>query len=295
MKLIGFENNNCTCYLNAVIQCFIYDPYFKEIVCELDVFKNIFEHIDLTDNEKDTFTRVNLMDLIHDFVKYKDWFEPFQQNDSHEFLVSFIDYIIMKTPSTIDMDTDDERWLHFLKSNPSLLTNYVHGQVRNTIVCHECKHESISYEEFNSINLNVENYNNLTDIFKNYLKKEINDDPHNLYYCDHCKKNVISQKGTKLWRLPKKLILVLKKYNGPKVPIDIDTFLCVRESKTNNLNNYKLSSLINHHGIMVGGHYTSVNNICDEYYLFDDDTIHKVKSGLMENRNAYILMFNQID
>jgi ubiquitin C-terminal hydrolase len=90
---------------------------------------------------------------------------------------------------------------------------------------------------------------NVTDTFINYLKKE---DIHD-YYCEKCNKNVLAEKKLYLYKLPKFLILVLKRYdfNGKlneciSYPLEN---MKIRETESGHIFTYTLYAVIYHHDI----------------------------------------------
>ena len=81
------------------------------------------------------------------------------------------------------------------------------------VKCNSCKTVKNVIEEFNTLNLTIDKDEVLSiyDLFNNYFKKETHDDPKNLYYCENCKCNTVSEHKTTLWKLPKKIIVNLVK------------------------------------------------------------------------------------
>jgi ubiquitin C-terminal hydrolase len=248
MKFIGFENLGNTCYINSVLQCFIYNEDFQELV-KLDA--NLSELIKAVNGEPGKF---DLKLFIKSFEKFKQ-FEP---QDAHEFITDFLDKI---------KDTH----------------HFYHGQTKNVIKCLNCKTEKNTYEDFNSINLNL----NLSVVnsFLDYLKKEIQNDPNNLYYCETCKSNQISKKKIILNILPKNLIIVLKRYLIKENNFIIDTVLNIKNG--DNITIYNLKSVINHYGNEINGHYTTT--IVDEKVTIDDNRLFK----FCNYNDAYILFYSQ--
>ena len=190
MDLIGFGNFGNTCYINSVLQCFIYDPFFRSL-----------NFLDVS----------NIQSFIQSFFNENTSFKRFQQNDAHEFLMCFLELLVKHTPS-VKISCDSTLWNIFLKNNNfSKCISKYYGETKKTIKCLCCKNISISFDHYNTINLNVPNkYTDTTSLFINYLKKEIHDDPNNLYYCEICKCNQITEQKITLTIIPDTLIIVLK-------------------------------------------------------------------------------------
>ena len=235
MKLVTFSNLGNTCYINSVLHAFIYDSKF-------DFFTKINELITIDDLELETVV-YNLTDFINFFISKFPHFQRFQQHDAHEFLTCLIDVI------------DDKECI---------------GNTLTKIQCDSCDKIVNVHEDFTSINLSVPKSDEPISIFKlfeNYLDTEVQSDQDNLYFCDPCNKNVLSSKKTFLWKLPKKLILVLKRYSscGEKIKTTIDypQTLKVKEISSDQIITYKLSCVINHLGGLYDGHYNSFVKLND--------------------------------
>lgn len=127
--------------------------------------------------------------------------------------------------------------------------------------------------------------------------------------CEICYKKVVATRSDKLWRLPTILFIHLKRFyqlpNGMyvknnknvEIPTNIDLspyFDEYMECEKPIPKMYKLKGFINHMGSMNGGHYTA-DNVCivddETWYHFDDSNIYQNINGILDTRNAYILMY----
>jgi len=262
MNLIAFPNLGNTCYINSVLQNIIYSESFRSKIHNEEIKKII-------DSDSETF---NLSSFINYFLNKYTFFEKFRQNDAHEFLTSFIDLVVEEN---------------------NLLKEDYHGQTKLNIKCLNCNNSKSVYEEFTSINLNVEQNCDLYDLFEKYLSKEIHDDPENLYFCDHCKCNCISEKKISLNVLPKTLIIVFKRYSESRKLTNIIDFplnnLNIRESKSGNVLKYDLTGIVNHLGNLSDGHYNSFVKVKEKWYFMDDDII--LQRDSIYNNQSYILFY----
>jgi ubiquitin C-terminal hydrolase len=299
MKLVGFLNLGNTCYINSILQCFVYDQLFiTNLVDTLPIGKLLLDitgNIDLEQNHENLIIPYNLTKFVDYFISQKTWFHKYQQNDAHEFLTNFIDLVCNPVIGVNQcLGGPDELWNHFLKCNDSPFTMIYHGQTRTCTKCLKCNSHSNRYEEFNTINLNVPltTPGSLTDLFVDYLKKEVHTDSKNLYYCDKCEQEVESEKKVSLYRLPSRLIIVLKKYLN-KINVKIEN-LTIKESISGKLMKYRLSGIVKHSGNLHDGHYTSNVLINDKWYFIDDHKIYLNDSLVIDDPDAYILVFNLI-
>jgi ubiquitin carboxyl-terminal hydrolase 36/42 len=266
MKLFSFLNLGNTCYINSILQAFIYDsPELKDkIISENNLNNELETRVPNSLNEI-----IDISDFVTFFTKKYPQFRRFEQHDAHEFLLCFVDYL-----------------------NSAEL-----GKTRLDIKCESCKNTNIIYEEFVSIDLSIPDTNEIVSIyslFQGYLGSELNNDEDNLYFCDKCNSFVCSRKNTFLWKLPKKLIIVLKRYTscGKKISTKIEypEKLKIRETSTDLIITYKLSCVVNHVGGLSDGHYNSFINILDNWYFMDDDIC--IPRALHKN-NSYILFYSR--
>ena len=297
MGFITFNNLGNTCYINSVLQCFIYNPFFKKYIT--GKLGKITE-LDITNDSYN----INLTEYLNDFFKNNNSFKKFEQNDAHEFLINFLDDLT-KIPGEKIKTT--EYFDNFLKNN-----NYspfawgFHGTLRNSVKCSCCKVLSERYDIFNSINLNVPAFEknvSVTNLFQDFLKKESNVDQKNLYYCDNCKSNQESEQKIHLSIIPENLIISLKRYTsvGEKIISDVEIQETLNINGTDVLNikqifTYKLASILNHFGNLYSGHYnTSIKNVKSnsEWYNIDDNVI--TKTTLKHHfSSAYILFYQKV-
>ena len=287
MKIAVFPNLGNTCYLNSVLQCFINNPEFQETILSSsgDLSSELKKLIvDFTDNEEYNAHMYNITPVLKFFS-----FRRFEQQDAHECIISFLELLIKECPYLIPKITTENSWD---KLNTSPFVPIYYGQTKNCIRCLKCKTVKNIFEEFNSINLNVPLENsNITDLFLNYLGKEVHSDSNNLYYCETCKSNEICEKKISLYKLPKNLIIVLKRYAFDKIISEVtfgDT-LKIKETESGIVKIYKLKSVINHTGNLYNGHYTNYTIINGKCLFIDDES---VKIQNFKHRDAYILFYN---
>jgi ubiquitin C-terminal hydrolase len=256
MKLLAFQNIGNTCYLNSVLQCFVNDPLFHEVLKiettqnELyPILKKIIDRIDLTNNDDDLMFKYNLNDFVK-FIHSKTGMQRFVQQDAHEFLITFLDILV-------DLNKKFEE--------------IYYGETINVITCKKCNKSKRIHEQFSTLNLNVVS-EKLSDNFKEYLKITEHSDPKNLYQCDHCKMETISQQKVYLNKLPQRLIIVLKKYTI-KMKVVYPQILNIQETSTSEIKKYHLMASVNHLGHAQSGHYNCYINVNDNFYFIDDDVI----------------------
>jgi len=308
MKLLkGLHNLGNTCYLNSVIQCFIYDPLFKGILNDIKLPENCNLILLLKDLVNTNKPEYNIIEIIKEIIKQKPFFEGFSQNDSHEFYIHLIDILSNFNEQSNEQTKDyltlpDRLFEDFLKRNNSPLTPVYHGQTRTCISCIVCNNLTKVYEEYNSINLHVPQTKviKVTDLFRNYLETERQDDQNNLYQCDSCNLKQVTHKQISLWRIPPRLTLVLKKYSDnntinyktviefPLEPIKI------KETSSGDILRYQLTGVIYHKGSFNYGHYYSKVLVDGHWYHLDDQFVKSIETMKNTSRSVYMLFFNKV-
>ena len=205
----------------------------------------------------------DLKKFIIRFSEVNNKFQVFRQNDSHEFFMHLLDSI---------------------KELDLLFT----GTTLNCVKCDKCKNSSNTFEEFRSIHLNISG--NITESFIEYLSNKNNIYPYNLYYCDHCKENVMSTSKIYLFNLPNRLVII---NNNKLNNAEIDENLIIKESKTKEIFKYSLSGIIYHYGTFDYGHYNTIIKFKNKWYFIDDENIHEMESFNKSLKNVYILFYDK--
>jgi len=138
---------------------------------------------------------------------------------------------------------------------------------------------------------------NLIECLEDYFKDECMDiENENQYYCDKDNKykNVIKKKY--LFHTSKYLIIQLGRWNNNLkknqriIEYDINNLSLISYGYDKNISrDYKLIGVINHSGILQGGHYNCCIRKEDSWYLFDDTDIKKIPK-ILSNKN-YCLIY----
>ncbi|SPR01712.1 unnamed protein product (mitochondrion) [Plasmodiophora brassicae] len=131
------------------------------------------------------------------------------------------------------------------------------------------------------------------------------DDP---WFCSRCKEFRQATKKFDLWRLPKILIVHLKRFQYttwsrskldlpvtyPIEGLDLSEFVQGPRDGTPAI--YDLYAISNHYGGYGGGHYTALGR-CDggQWYAFDDAMTRPVGASELTTRAAYVLFYERRD
>ena len=157
-----------------------------------------------------------------------------------------------------------------------------------------------SYKEIvETTNGNMEKVT-IDDCFKLFTRKEELKD----IFCENCKKKTTFTKGLEIERIPKYLVIVLKRFKYTLMYMDkID---CLINFPTEHINlkdytaqkkntiKYDLFGVINHGGTLTRGHYYSIIKQKNAWMKFDDSYVYE-NDGDIETPNAYILIYKSFN
>ena len=185
---------------------------------------------------------------------------------------------------------------------------------RSFVMYLEIPKENFKNDDYNSIKL-YDNYLNDEEdfILNNELTLEncLNAfsrceklDESNEWYCPKCKEHRRGYKQLELFRLPRYLLLELKRFRGQsgfffnsknstnvKFPLDNLNLNKYLVGPKNMDYIYDLISVSQHYGASFGGHYTSVCKKGNVWFKFDDESVDKIGADNIVNPYAYILIY----
>ena len=188
-----------------------------------------------------------------------------------------------------------------------------------------CQHKIIKNEFLFTLELEVDNHNNINNSLK-YLFDYKNLDNENLIYCSICKKKMKGKNKLLIDILPRILIIVLKRFKFNKgnitieknneyfsFPILLDMSKYTKDFNNNlnleNKNLYYLKTVIIHDGSTEGGHYYNIikDNKSSSWYKINDEYIESFDINNLEKEsfggynefneikrnNAYLLFYEK--
>jgi len=294
-------NYGNTCYLNCALQCLLNDKLFINR-CQKELRGRECELVSLIQQLKGTLYSPSgdamVINKIMSILNKKNSEYVFgMQHDTDEVLIIMIDIIHeqLKTKyidvdvkmNFIDREAYKAKIKHYDVLGYSFISDMYMGQFMNIIRC-SCGHTSCSFDMYNRIVIEGNSENIITGIY-NYCNVETITD----YECDGCHERTTAVKKSGIYDFPKRLIIVINRYSMRKAPINIDTNIII-EMK-NKKWEYTLGVIVQHFGIVNGGHYVTdiVRNENEVIRIDDMSGISVIPiNNVLRSYSAYMLIYN---
>jgi hypothetical protein len=210
---------------------------------------------------------------------------------------------------------DASEFLHiFLDQFPPTLHSIYRGEIENTIEDIEGGFRSSNSESFYPLQLDIKEYENLSQSFNVFLAPE-NFTGANRYRTTDGKL-IDARKFSRIKSAPAVLVLQLKRFvydlkHWTRVKVhDRYVFptneLNIKELLTTNSEDviYRLTGIVLHSGTAQGGHYTSLIRINNKWIMFNDNEVtgvpdnqieYKAFGGNESKASAYLLFYTKKD
>lgn len=257
------------------------------------------------------------------------------QNDICEFLMLYLDKLNadMSVELIIDDDTLNElrkkasafgnekfvnlvysmdvAWLNNCKKEHSPIIDLFYGQQVSQIICGNCKYIHHNYEAFSTLSLPIPsakrdneqgtpNTPSMYDACDVLFKNECLNKTEKEWRCDKCNTSVKSSKCTRLWKLPKILIVTLKRFDYSltknTLPLIVPQDLNMKKYKIfkDTYQQYRLTSICVHYGSANSGHYVALcRHPTGNWVFIDDQNMRKAHDREVEHakNNGYVYCF----
>jgi len=213
-------------------------------------------------------------------------------------------------------------WERYLTTDFSVIVDLFQGQYASRLQCKVCNHTSTTYQPFSVLSVPIPNKKNCNIFycFQDFTKCE-NLETDEQWSCPHCKKKQPSTKQLTITRLPRNLIIHLKRFDNRmnknnsfiNYPFTLDLTKFWPDDFDGNLPpgvtdelpargqvapfNYKLYGVACHFGSLQGGHYTAYvdKGIKNSWHYFDDTAFRPIKNHNEPiTSSAYVLFYHRI-
>lgn len=331
--LTGLKNLGNTCYMNSTIQClsntlpltsyFVHDIYVKDINRENfmgsggDIAEEFAALIKALWSEQ--YRSIAPRDFKATVARYNDLFAGCSQQDSQELLAFLLDKLhedlnkIRHRPrlpeqqndNVPDIEAAEAAWKLHKTHNESIIVELFQGQFKSTVKCLTCGTKSVTFDAFMYLSLPIPNSGrcSLRECVNHFSKTERLSSP---WKCPKCKTMRDAEKQLLIWKLPRILLILLKRfyYQGmwrEKITADVDfpmdnLDMNPHVSGPKSVSEYSLYGVSNHFGTMEGGHYTAYcrNPNSNRWFKYDDHEVYEMNKSSVQSSAAYILFYSSV-
>ncbi|XP_070523266.1 ubiquitin carboxyl-terminal hydrolase 8 isoform X3 [Cardiocondyla obscurior] len=328
--ITGLKNLGNSCYMNSIIQClsnttslakyFTDNSYADDLnsnnhkVTQRQVVEEVAQVIKAL--WRGQYKSISPNDLKIAVGQYKEQFDSYEQQDSHEFLTFLLDWmhneLKKETKMLIEMTNAEKEWDKAMNSQKSIISDLFFGQLRSTITCLFCKQASTTYETFNSLTMSLSSSSRCT--LNDCMEKFVTGQKVSGWKCPKCQAPRDAIKKFDFVKLAPVVVIHLNRFGDsggsfeksnaavdfPLTGFNLKPYLVIENTKSIMSNsvrnyNYSLYAISNHFGTMDGGHYTAFckNATQNKWYKYDDQTVTEVSPSQVKSQNAtaYLLFY----
>lgn len=212
-------------------------------------------------------------------------------------------------------------WERYLTTDFSVIVDLFQGQYASQLKCQVCGRTSTTYQPFSVLSVPLPSLKscNILDCFQEFTKVETLEKDEQ-WSCPDCKKRQPSTKKITITRLPRNLIIHLKRFdnmmNKNNVFVSYPHTLDLTPFWANDFDgrlppgvtelptrgqvppfSYKLYAVASHTGTLYGGHYTAyVHKGSQRGWCYFDDTNWRRSRSDNEciTSNAYVLFYHRV-
>lgn len=199
---LGIQNLGCICYMNSLFQQFFMIKSLRETILSspsiakedsiLFQLQKIFASLKISDRQY-----IIPKDFCNNFKGFEGQpINVLEQMDVDEFFNLLIEKVENELKGS---------------KNEKVFNYHFGGTLSNELICKGCPHYSEREESFNSISLQVKNKKSIQDSLDSFVEGEMLEGD-NAYFCEKCDKKVNTLRRQCIKKLPRILILVLKRF-----------------------------------------------------------------------------------
>ena len=212
------------------------------------------------------------------------------------------------TPEMTEYVKSLESWASFFRKEYSPIVESFYGQTQTRIICTACGNKTVRYEPWSVLKLPIPGADKVgapAPVLKDCIAAAFESETLDDYTCDACKKRGSARIEHGLSRLPRNLILSLKRFTntGAKVrariaydeaDIDFEDFRAWPTLQLGRDAHYRLYATIEHLGSSRGGHYIMRGRDAEGWTVYDDGSLHPSPVGGAAGADTYVLFLERI-
>lgn len=333
--LNGLRNIGNTCFMNSVLQCLSNtkplleyvseDKYCDDINTSLSCMKGALIKAFATvikevwrSGERDGV--VNTTALKSQVQKFAPRFMGYSQQDAQEFLRYLLEGLhedvnrVTVKPKPILTEIDDnlsdsakaaEAWSRYLRMEDSRVGDIFVGQLKSTLRCTHCNHDSVTFDPFWDLSLPIPARTGnlkLQQCLQHFVREEELDGDEKPT-CSKCGVRRKCLKWFTVQKFPQVLVLHLKRFSPterfrgklsvvvefPLSGLDMSPYAAARAGAPV----YNLYAVSNHSGTTYSGHYTAYckHPHTGDWHEYNDSRVTPISPSNVVSSEAYVLFY----
>ncbi|KAL0809448.1 hypothetical protein ABMA28_011626 [Loxostege sticticalis] len=333
--LNGLRNIGNTCFMNSVLQCLsntrplleymLEDKYADELNTTLSCMKgalmkafgSVIKELWRT-GECDSV--VNTTSLKSQVQRFAPRFMGYSQQDAQEFLRYLLEGLhedvnrVTVKPKPILTEIDDnlsdsakaaEAWSRYLRMEDSRVSDIFVGQLKSTLRCTHCGHDSVTFDPFWDLSLPIPARTGalrLQQCLQHFTREEEMDGDEKPT-CSKCGVRRKCLKWFTVHKFPQVLVLHLKRFSPterfrgklsvlvefPLTGLDMSPYAATRGAQAV----YNLYAVSNHSGTTYSGHYTAYckHPYTGDWHEYNDSRVSPINQRNVVSCEAYVLFY----
>ena len=284
-KVCGLNNIGNTCYMNSAIQLLLSCKVLVQVLSNYKFKSKILNDLKNIINQYKTNSVITPIIFKQIIENRYDKFKGGRQQDSHEFIILFLDIL------EEEFRKEDDNEIFGLKIK-NMISSIFDTNCSSIVFCEKYNEKSKSKICDRVLSLSIPNIKevNLNNCIENYTKIEkLSGESQWLYE----KKNeyVDAYKRIHIKNLSKYLIIQLKRFTFFTNSLKDNRDVYMKENFEFNGKMYDLRSIIIHSGNTNGGHYVSIVKINDKWMLCNDSNVNEVMNIDQFLKKGYIYLY----